>query len=128
MEGSACASPEGLLQVVTGSVVLAVGIVPVATVRSGTAVSKDCPFQRVSTKTKSSLVWREAESLGQVLSTEYAGRHGVRKLSCLRFGLEESKMVEGSRTLLDKHLALGNMLLKVLQPFNVELANLCSMI
>ena len=37
-------------------------------------------------------------------------------------------MVEGSRTLLDEHLALGDMLLKVLQPFNVELANLCSMI
>ena len=37
-------------------------------------------------------------------------------------------MVEGSRTLLDENLALGNMLLKIFQPFNVELANLCSMI
>ena len=37
-------------------------------------------------------------------------------------------MVEGSRTFLDKHLALGNMLLKVFQPFNIELANLCGMI
>ena len=37
-------------------------------------------------------------------------------------------MVEGSRTFSDEHLALGDMLLKIFQPFNIELANLCSMI
>ena len=37
-------------------------------------------------------------------------------------------MVERSGTFSDENLALGDMLLKIFQPFNIELANLCSMI